>query len=1111
MNPVKSKSIYKSISIIILLALSIIPATLLTTTVKAQGTITLSSGNLHPTKAIEIRVDIPGLTANEITLRVLDPAGNAIIPNLIARSVATGVYYAYLGGEDIQNLAEFLGAGAKVDPSQYGAMIPRGRVSLGTTLTIEVLGYGISTTVYYGYVAPTSVKFDRDVVPTRRINEYEITLTVVDQDLNLNPVAVDQGGNIILNLRLIGTADGFYAEGQLQLQVGSESKVNSAEFSVRFTVQDLIDVLQGIEDREGGPLKKGDVILIDVASDVGGNDNTKTISTKITADYRYPTVKVSFTQQGITIDVESPDDNVRSRAPDTLQSVDEQGNNIYVYVSFAGRTCNVPANLFQETGSNTNVFRLTIPVAWGQQNAIDCDNLRVTLGVDKASFTLSATYLDRTGSGTYETAKPEVTVQKQSPVNVILLVNDRDINVNPNSIDRLNSRVAGGVIYLYTTDGVNIVDIYEISVYDDKGNFVRAPADINVAFFETDFNSGVFRLIISSPGLFTAGKSYTIKIKDHTGGYTVDVPVTITPVEIKLDRSEYPATPGGLTIYITYSNDLYNIRPERIDYIDDTVVVEIRDANNNQLQQWVVQRLTETDVDSGVFTGSITINIPLDDRVIEGKIVVYDPNYREVAKAEAKLKIFDGSLKVEPSTVKMGDTITITIEDQDLNRDSQRAEEYNLQILSSARCGAMAVRLKETGPNTGVFTATLRVSLEDMPAAFADCLRAPDTFTITYSDVRERELIEGYTRYTMSLQAKVSLVSTTGTLDVKTAEEGYIGLDETFTVTVKDVDLNLRAEQADRATVYIVVEGIRDLEIRPYEVQLDETGSSTGVFTVQIRFRDIPGVPGDLTQRASLVGKKVMIMYRDEADATGVARVVQKILTIKAYEPYITVSPKDFVNVGEDIFINVTDKNRAGARTVDVIVKSTNYPMPITLRAYEVGENTGVFTTKVKVVDPSEWIFGAPQVPALLGDTITITYIAPVNSAGQTNVPVTTSLVVGRYAPIPAKTEKVETLDEYGKPVTPSVGKLTFVSVTVKNVDIVSRDMTVMVVVRDPDGVAVAMFFTTLTLSPGESRAQGFGFIPAKAGTYSVEVYVVKSLADRTVLAEPYSTSLNVV
>jgi len=362
-------------------------------------------------------------------------------------------------------------------------------------------------------------------------------------------------------------------------------------------------------------------------------------------------------------------------------------------------------------------------------------------------------------------------------------------------------------------------------------------------------------------------------------------------------------------------------------------------------------------------------------------------------------------------------------------------------------------------------------------------------------------------------------VSTTGTLDVKTAEEGYIGLIETFTIVVKDIDLNVRAEQADSVTVYIVIEGIRELEREPYPVQLAETGSSTGEFRARIGLRDIlrnvPGFQVDnleqyLRQIASLVGKKVIIMYRDEADVTGVARVVQKILTIIAYKPDITVSPKDFVNVGEEITINVTDKNRAGAGRIEVVVKSTNYPLPIRLYAYEIEEGTGVFTTKVKVVDPSEWISGAPQVPALLGDTITITYIAPVNEAGQTNVPITTSLTVGRYAAIPAKTEKVETLDEAGRPVTPSVGKLTFISVTVKNVDIVPRDMTVIVVVRDPEGVAVAVYYAILTLAPGESRTQGFGFTPMKAGVHSVEVYVVKSLADRTPLAEPFTATFEV-
>jgi len=1110
-----TSKLIKSIPVLALIILSIIPATaLIIPHVKAEGTIELSSSTFHPWKVVEIKVSIPGLDAPYIELRVLDPAGQPLPITLYACKAAVGVFYAYLGGENAVAPKY-----PKAKCSNYFANIPSG-YGPGTTFTIEVLGYGITATLTYTTVKPAYVKLDRTEVPARRTSEYTVVITIKDDDLNLDPTAVDDLSQYPVKIDVTWIS-GTTGDTKTTTVVRSgasirESAVNSGEFSIEVTVDDLTP--------SGAQLSKGDIFLLAVYSDIGwGGDSAKKATARLDVVYRYPEVSVDFTQQGVTISIKSPDDNVKTGTKDTLDPSKS------VTIEFAGKTCTIGGSQFKETGANTAVFTYTLPVSWGSSSDLitTATGCAVVLGLDTESFKLSATYLYITGSGTYVTAKPEVEVVKQSPVSVILLVKDRDINVDSNSIDRLTPAVdaTNDVILLQ----MGTLTIYEIRVYDAEGNLVDIPGDYpatSVTFFETDFDSGIFRLTLPSrsptKAVFEAGKSYTIRIKDHTGKeYTVDVPVNITPVEIKLDRSEYPATPGSLTIYITYSNDIYNAPPNgdptTIDKIQNVVKVDIIGNDGSTLASYTVPALTETGVDTGVFKGSIVVTIPNTDAVVEGKIVVYDPNY-PAAKAEAKLKIYEGSLKAEPAEVRMGDKITITLEDQDLNRDSGAAESFTI-TLTSDRCGSMSVTLKETGPNTGVFTATITVGREYM---FSTCLKAPDTFTIKYSDMRARSYITragttAYERYTVTLPAKVALKSTTAKLDVVTAEEGYIGIVEKFKIVVSDPDENLYLKSKDSVNVYVVIETDTGTIEGSLKNPLTETDVSTGVFVRALTLSDILnelGAPAaGVKDLAKFVGKRILIMYEDEADESGVVSVLQKILTFKAYEPYLAVSPKDFVNVGEEIEVNVTDKNVAGAGYVKISVTSTTFPMPIEITAKEIvidNKPTGVFTARIKVVDPAEWNRNLPQVPAKLGDTITIKYVAPVNSAGQTDVPLTTSLVVGRYAPIPAKTEKVETVDEYGKPVTPSVGKLTFVSVTVKNVDIVPRDMTVIVVVRDPEGVAVAVYYMVLTLAPGESRTQGFGFTPMKAGVHSVEVYIVKSLADRTPLAEPFTATFEV-
>jgi hypothetical protein len=147
---------------------------------------------------------------------------------------------------------------------------------------------------------------------------------------------------------------------------------------------------------------------------------------------------------------------------------------------------------------------------------------------------------------------------------------------------------------------------------------------------------------------------------------------TVAEVAVTLDRTEYPAALGrSIVVYVTYSNDLYNVDPTRRD--DATVNYKIVSFDGTTVLGSGTITLTETDVDTGLFKGKATIDIPADDRVIGGKVVVYDPA-RPEAKVEATLKVYDGKLTVSPATIKVGGTITITVEDPDYNTDSGKKD-----------------------------------------------------------------------------------------------------------------------------------------------------------------------------------------------------------------------------------------------------------------------------------------------------------------------------------------------------------------------------------------------------------------------------------------------------
>jgi hypothetical protein len=143
----------------------------------------------------------------------------------------------------------------------------------------------------------------------------------VDQDLNLDPTKVDTLDatvdsrivNVTIKVTWISGTTGNTSTKSLNITGTTirESAVNSGNFVIGLTVSNITP--------PNVTPAKGDTFLIDVSSNIGwGDDVTKTVTGKLIVVYRYPEVSVSFTQQGITISITLPDDNVRTVAEDTL-------------------------------------------------------------------------------------------------------------------------------------------------------------------------------------------------------------------------------------------------------------------------------------------------------------------------------------------------------------------------------------------------------------------------------------------------------------------------------------------------------------------------------------------------------------------------------------------------------------------------------------------------------------------------------------------------------------------------------------------------------------------------------------------------------------------------
>ncbi|MEM0153960.1 MAG: hypothetical protein QXP12_07560 [Ignisphaera sp.] len=1142
-----------STALLTLLVLSILPATvLLIKPTYAQGSITPSSANLNPEKVIAL--DIRGDLGDQPSLRVLRPDGTPV--NLLRRDgttdtvfyayrIATGRYVAYLGGENVNlntNPASPL-------PGTPGGSIARLATSIakGTTLTIEVVGTDIKASVIYDTVDSTlTIDLSPKVFAYRRL-DVRIPLTIVDPDLDKDPTAKDSvdSSQISVTLRLIKAEGGEASVSTTLNQLNptpstlTETAVGSATFKTLVSLSAINNLLSG---QLGRWIYEGDRLLISVqptSAVQGGWSDAASGSDAATAVYRKPTVEIIATNQGVTVRIVSPDDNINPNAKDNLdcQDLNNDGtSDTEIVVSVAGVSMTFACSDFQETDVNTGVFEKSFNVAWGNNAGITATTITYPRGskeiIIEAHYRMGTGQLrplgynvDASGSGAYVPVVSEISVTKATIKTISLTVVDQDLNTRSNSVEYLTASYAtAGQFDLNLLHPETNVVLARITLKDIYGSIVsvtpNTPATALISFVETDFNTGVFTIRINSTMLgISPGAEYILEYRDYTAGpgTVITLPIKIAPLAIELDRAVYPVNRNGIVVYVTYTNDRFNNDPSRRDSVDVTVSVRYIDGTEAAIGTYT---LSETDIDSGVFAGSI--NIPgtwfATPRIIDATLIVSGP---DDISTTAKIRAHDADVTVDKTVVRWGDVVEIKVRDMDGNRDSKARDSVTINILGTDK------PCQETDVNTGEFICRFTVSWDD------PLFRVEPGTTITVRYVDETPIMSptAATWRTVPYVATFKVATFTGELIVETVEDGFVGVLEEFDVVVKDPDLNRYMGRADNPVADSYVRDVISVSFEGIPVapsySVSETGINTSTFSLELAegtrlslvmaLEDAGILSPGLTPRqraetmAQYIGKRVTIAYIDDRDATGSRKITTKTLTIKAWDAAISVD-KEAVNLGEWLTINITNKDIAGTTVTEyktVILRSDSYPTGIMFIAEEVAP--GVFQVKVQVVDVNAWIPGAKQIPAKIGDRITIEYVDPVTADGRAYATFTKTVGVGVFVPMPGRAEKVVSVDVVtGQTVTPKVGREVFLTVTLRNTDIVERGMTAIVVVRDPAGVAVARFAAVVTLGAGASTEVSFGWTPIVSGSHTVEVYIVKSLADRTPVGEPAEFSIGV-
>ncbi|MCP3978221.1 MAG: DUF11 domain-containing protein, partial [bacterium] len=200
----------------------------------------------------------------------------------------------------------------------------------------------------------------------------------------------------------------------------------------------------------------------------------------------------------------------------------------------------------------------------------------------------------------------------------------------------------------------------------------------------------------------------------------------------------------------------------------------------------------------------------------------------------------DGTVNITEFSIP-GDSLTVTLDDSDLDVDIAVAESIVLRVVNDVTGEQEDLTLTETGPSTGVFSATLGTAFGTSAGINDDGTmntQAGDTVTAVYNDV--------LTSTGGGSTAPVTDTDTVlGGIDGTITLPATVAPGETFTISVDDSDLNTDSGAVETVDVDIVNDRTGETET----ITLTETGAATGAFsgTVDTVLGSVPGAGGDDT------------------------------------------------------------------------------------------------------------------------------------------------------------------------------------------------------------------------------------------------------------------------
>jgi hypothetical protein len=241
---------------------------------------------------------------------------------------------------------------------------------------------------------------------------------------------------------------------------------------------------------------------------------------------------------------------------------------------------------------------------------------------------------------------------------------------------------------------------------------------------------------------------------------------------------------------------------------------------------------------------------------------------------------FAANIKMSPSPIRVGEKLTIILEDQDVNTNLT-VENSHVTILHNRSLAEISVILTETNVNSGIFTSV--VSTADGKSFWTEdpheiYISQNDILVVQYQEAAPERIVSGFNKVTNSDAG--SLNCTPNVLSMGSA----------VYITVTDGDLNLQTDLSEACQINVVINNLN-----MGTLMLQENNIDSAVFTgiIQSVNREIPafgsnvsesyrfGYPSAVRLMDLKVGDVLELMYQD------VAPIQLSKRTISVLESYI--------------------------------------------------------------------------------------------------------------------------------------------------------------------------------------------------------------------------------